>query len=406
MKISKKYIVIPLVLAIAIGMILVIPRRMVEGRLRALGYSKDAIREIENRKLTQQILDNGWYSPYLDQSLANGTVLQDYLILYTIRDAANPLTAEEFNLYARLKDFGYEDRQIVQMFQNLSYFEITPLLVFDYQYDLTYYIRDCQQNREGNNPTSFTLTNSYYTPYQIVTDANTEREYGILVNQTNGLDASYAPEDLEELPISYAVGGLSLRSDAAKALRSFCNSAADAGAPIYAISAYRSYETQEALYNKTKGNHTDEYADRYAIRPGYSEHQTGLAVNLASTEKDVDYEDSVGARWAASHCYEYGWIERYPPSKASITQVDDEPDHYRYVGREMALAVKQSQLTFDEFYAVYLAPWEDETLKPSQVVLGKLIWYDMPKQKPEETPAPEETAAPEESPQPEQTPQP
>ena len=72
----------------------------------------------------------------------------------------------------------------------------------------------------------------------------------------------------------------------------------------------------------------------------------------------------------------------------------------------MALAVKQSQLTFDEFYAVYLAPWEDETLKPSQVVLGKLIWYDMPKQKPEETPAPEETAAPEESPQPEQTPQP
>ena len=395
MKFNKKYLLIPLAAAAVIAALILIPRHIVHRKLRDLGYSKDAIRVIEERKLTQEILDNQYYSPYLDKCLAADSIEQDYLLLYTLRDEKNPLTAEEINLYARLKDFGYEDRQIVQMYTSLSFFEITPLLLFDYQYDLSYYIRDCEMHRDTNGPTSFTLSNSYYTPYQIVQPADTKRDIAMLVNKTTYLDAEYEPEDLAELPVSYAVGGQYLRSEAAGALRTFCGTASEAGAGIYAVSSYRSYETQQTIYDKTKGTHTDAYAYRYAIRPGYSEHQTGLAVNLASIERDVDYPDSVGAKWAAAHCYDFGWIERYPVSKAAITQVSDEPDHYRYLGRDMALAVKQSQLTFDEFYALYLNAWEDETLKPGKSVLGKLIWYDMPKQEPEETPAPEESPAPE-----------
>ena len=395
MKFNKKYLLIPVAAAVLIAAMILIPQHMVHKKLRALGYGKEAIKVIEKRKLTQEILDNKYYSKYLERCLAEDSIEQDYLLLYTLRDEMHPLSAEEINLYARLKDFGYEDRQVVQLYKNLSFFEITPLLVFDYQYDLNYYIRDCEMHRDSNGPTSFTLSNSYYTPYQIVQPSDTNRDLAMLVNKTSYLDAEYAPEDLTELPVSYAVGGQSLRSEAADALRTFCGAASGAGAAVYAVSSYRSYETQQTIYDKTKGNHTDAYADRYTIRPGYSEHQTGLAVNLASTERDVDYEDSIGARWAASHCYDFGWIERYPTAKAAITQVDDEPDHYRYVGRDMAVAIKQSQLTFDEFYALYLNAWEDETLKPGKSVLGKLIWYDMPKQEPEETPAPEESPAPE-----------
>ena len=395
MKFNKKYLLIPVAAAVLIAAMILIPQHMVHKKLRALGYGKDAIKVIEKRKLTQEILDNKYYSKYLERCLAEDSIEQDYLLLYTLRDEMHPLSAEEINLYARLKDFGYEDRQVVQLYKNLSFFEITPLLVFDYQYDLNYYIRDCEMHRDSNGPTSFTLSNSYYTPYQIVQPTDTNRDLAMLVNKTSYLDAEYAPEDLTELPVSYAVGGQSLRSEAADALRTFCGAASGAGAAVYAVSSYRSYETQQTIYDKTKGNHTDAYADRYTIRPGYSEHQTGLAVNLASTERDVDYEDSIGARWAASHCYDFGWIERYPTAKAAITQVDDEPDHYRYVGRDMAVAIKQSQLTFDEFYALYLNAWEDETLKPGKSVLGKLIWYDMPQQEPEETPAPEESPAPE-----------
>ena len=395
MKFNKKYLLIAGAAVVLIAAMILIPRHIVHRKLRALGYGKDAIKVIEERQLTQEILDNGYYSKYLERCLAEDSIEQDYLLLYTLRDEMHPLSAEEINLYARLKDFGYEDRQVVQLYQNLSFFEITPLLVFDYQYDLSYYIRDCEMHRETNGPTSFTLSNTYSTPYQIIQPTDTGRDLAMLVNKMTYLDAEYAPEDLTDLPVSYAVGGQSLRSEAAGALRTFCSAASEAGAAVYAVSSYRSYETQQTIYDKTNGNHTNAYADRYAIRPGYSEHQTGLAVNLASTERDVDYEDSIGARWAASHCYDFGWIERYPTAKAAITQVDDEPDHYRYVGRDMAVAVKQSQLTFDEFYALYLNTWEDETLKPGKSVLGKLIWYEMPKQEPEQTPVPEESPAPE-----------
>ena len=377
MKSKLKYLLIPLLVIAAVASMIFIPRYLVEKDLKKLGYSKEAVQKIQELKITQPILDNGYYSPYINTCLENDALEPEYLALYTTRDKNNPLTAEDFNLYARLLDFGYVDRQLLPLFERLYFYEITPLLVFDYQYDLSYYIMDCEAHRDTNNQTSFTLSNSYITPYRIVQEADISRGTAMLINKSLCLPEDYAPEELAELPVTYAAGNMSLTPEAASALRAFYAAGAEAGAYFYVVASYRSYETQKTIYDKTRGNNTEAYADRYAIRPGFSEHQSGLAVNIAVTEKDVDYADSVAARWAAAHCYEYGWIERYPVSKAVITQVKDEPDHFRYVGREVASAVRLSHMTYDEFYALYLNDWEDESLKPAERILGKLVWYDI-----------------------------
>ena len=385
MKRYAKWILIPAVILAAITAMIIVPRSMVEKQLKKLGYSNEAAKVIIERQLTQEILDNKYYSGYLDACFADGRVEEDYLFLYAIRDTDHPLSAEDLNLCARLLDFGYEKRQVTELFRNLSFFEITPLLVFDYQYDLIYYITDCVQHRDTNDTMSFTLTKSYVTPYLITKAADLSRDMDIYVSKNVYLPEDYQAQELTELPLAYAVNGQSLRPEAENAFRQFAASGSAAGAPFYAVSSFRSYEELQKIYDQVKGTGTAAAADRAVFRAGYSEHQTGLAINIAATERNKDYTETVASKWASAHCYEYGWIERYPTAKADITQVRDEPDHFRYVGKEMALAIKQSRLTFDEFYALYLNAWEDESLKPAETVLGKLAWYDLPKQEDTDT---------------------
>ena len=86
--------------------------------------------------------------------------------------------------------------------------------------------------------------------------------------------------------------------------------------------------------------------------PGTSEHGIGLAVDIVSNqyaELDAKQAETKEAQWLQEHCYEYGFILRYPPEKQSLTGIIYEPWHYRYVGREMAQKIKESGLTLEEY---------------------------------------------------------
>ncbi|HHU70559.1 MAG TPA: M15 family metallopeptidase [Clostridiales bacterium] len=179
----------------------------------------------------------------------------------------------------------------------------------------------------------------------------------VLVNKFYKLPQDYVPRDLEPVNSDYSDGNHLLRHEARLALEIMGKGALEEGISIKACSAFRSYDYQEEVYlrKKTDMVSLEEYQierDRVSARPGHSEHQTGLAVDINETEQT--FEDTPAGRWLAGNSYRYGYILRYPKGKEHITGYDYEPWHYRYVGNELAHKVYNSGLTYDEYYEIYL----------------------------------------------------
>ncbi len=150
------------------------------------------------------------------------------------------------------------------------------------------------------------------------------------------------------LPADYAPGGLLPECQAA--LDALSAGAAADGLSIYPISTYRSYEYQAGLYERYAARDGYAEADRYSARPGHSEHQTGLAVDVNSLDYDFAY--TAEGIWLAAHCAEYGFLLRYPEGKESVTGYRYEPWHIRYLGVELAEKVTASGLTLEEYLGI------------------------------------------------------
>jgi D-alanyl-D-alanine carboxypeptidase len=135
----------------------------------------------------------------------------------------------------------------------------------------------------------------------------------------------------------------------------------DAGLKPCVRSAYRTQSTQQWLYNnkitrlKNAGYSTaaaKKEAARWVAVPGTSEHQLGLALDIVSSSYQAlnkKQENTAEQKWLMEHCWEYGFILRYPTDKSDITGIGYEPWHYRYVGRENALAIRDSGLCLEEY---------------------------------------------------------
>jgi LAS superfamily LD-carboxypeptidase LdcB len=165
----------------------------------------------------------------------------------------------------------------------------------------------------------------------------------VLVNRRNPLSPrGFAPSDLMVPPMSDAAGQ-QLRADAAKALGRMASAvAADAGR-IGIDTAYRSYATQDALYDKWLARRGRTWTDTWYARPGYSEHQTGLTVDLLPVgEPNCSINDCIDetpqGAWLARNAWRYGYILRYEKGYRSTVGLGFAPWHFRYVGPELAKA--------------------------------------------------------------------
>ena len=174
----------------------------------------------------------------------------------------------------------------------------------------------------------------------------------MLVNKYHALAEDFVPNEL----ISIApYGSVKLDREAAEAFKELASDAKDEGYTIVGISGYRSYQTQATLYQRYVSNDGKQLADTYSARAGHSEHQTGLAIDVASNNANIlTFEQSRSFDWMFEHAYEYGFILRYPKGKEQITGYKYEPWHYRYVGVDIATEIKKSGMTFDEYAAVYI----------------------------------------------------
>lgn len=177
-----------------------------------------------------------------------------------------------------------------------------------------------------------------------------------LVNKYNYLRDDFVPNNLVEMTTPYSKEGIYLVAEARDNFYKLVDKAKEEGLTIRAISAYRGYTYQKRLYNKYVEADGVNKADTYSARPGFSDHQTGLAIDVDNTISSFEnFTNTKEYQWMLDNSYKYGFILRYPSGKESITTYQFESWHYRYVGLKLAKKIKASNLTFDEYFTRYLA---------------------------------------------------
>ena len=169
----------------------------------------------------------------------------------------------------------------------------------------------------------------------------------VLVNKRHPLHpADWTPADLTAPDVPSSRDGLTLRAEAASALEDLVAAAKADGVELTLVSAYRSYDYQQRTYAGWVRQHGRAGADRISARPGHSEHQTGLAVDVGAGTGACTLQQCFGdtpeGRWVAEHAAEHGWIVRYPAGAEDVTGYSPEPWHLRYVGSKTAADVVRS----------------------------------------------------------------
>lgn len=196
------------------------------------------------------------------------------------------------------------------------------------------------------------LDNSFYTNTKETPFLNTTY---LLTNKYLYMPASYIPLNLEYINENYTSGKRQLVKEARISFEQMAKNAEIEGFTIRAISAYRSYQYQKDLYERYVSEDGVDKADTYSARPGFSEHQTGLVVDVDNRVTSyTSFHDTKEFVWMQNNAYKYGFILRYPEGCENITGYTYESWHYRYVGIEIATKMKELGLTFDEYYVQYI----------------------------------------------------
>ena len=274
----------------------------------------------------------------------------------------------------KLTEIGYslDDTKVIQKVfkedKELEY--ILSLNKVDYLVDLIkekYFIKDrldeyleyINEHKSTELNKAVTIINTYTNKdyYSLDYKTDTSKNEAMLVNKYFGLDNTYTPDDLMTISTLYAWGsGCEIRKILWEDYLEMFNAAKEAGHYLMINSGYRTYESQETIFKNYADTQGTEFAESIAARPGHSEHQTGLSIDIFSTKNTnrKTFADSEAAKWLADNSYKYGFILRYPKDKEKVTGYQYESWHFRYVGKKIAKYVYDNNITFDEYYAYFL----------------------------------------------------
>jgi D-alanyl-D-alanine carboxypeptidase len=185
-------------------------------------------------------------------------------------------------------------------------------------------------------------------------DISSASSLQVVVNKHRQLNpATYVPAQLVR------VQGERLRAEAADAYKQLTRAAKAAGVNIIPISGYRSFSQQASLYNSYVSQYGQATADTLAARAGYSEHQTGLAMDIGNASGtcalQACFANTPAGQWAAKNCRDYGFIIRYPAGAEATTGYTYEPWHLRYVGKNVALDMSSTE-TLEDYFGLEAAP--------------------------------------------------
>lgn len=180
----------------------------------------------------------------------------------------------------------------------------------------------------------------------------------VLVNRQYRMSADYIPADLVVPNVRFSFYGTYeksyVRQVTADALEKLFAAAERDDVILKAVSGYRSYARQKEIYDRNVRSRGKSATDLVSAKPGSSEHQTGLTLDVSSESVGCALEESFGdtsdGKWLAKNCHKYGFIIRYPKDKTKITGYSYEPWHIRYVGRKLATYLYKKNMTLEEYY--------------------------------------------------------
>ncbi len=317
--------------------------------LKEIGYQDIEIGTIRSKLTSDQIteLSNYSYLSYLVDLINANDFKSDYLARYIsyIQNIQSDYSIDDV-IYLVNNDITYEYSQKLVDIVRSKYFlksRLERYMKYDSD-DINTIITNVNSN----------LDYDFYTNIQ---KSDTSKGNLIIVNKYYQLDNDYYYGELVTMDKAYDnKSGSKLNKEAYAAFQKLVDAGEKEGYHIRNNSAYRSYNTQSGLYNNYKNSNGLTWADKWSARPGHSEHQTGLALDVGvKNEYSLGkFESSPEFTWMKNNAHLYGFILRYPKGKEYITGYGYEPWHYRYVGVDVATYIYENNITYEEYYAYFV----------------------------------------------------
>ena len=263
----------------------------------------------------------------------------------------------------KLLDLGYKTEDINKIVSKVSD-EFYDKLFKEYVYDISKYI-DVDYFKEENFERYKAYFNGSYEKTVLYVNIGLDKEpytdpiirddfsKTILVNKYNGVSDKFEVPDLTKIDDEYSDGDNYLTKEAKEAFEKMCRDAKKEGYDILANSSYRDIDMQQEVWDTYLKLYGLSYNERYVTKPGFSEHHTGLAVDIKSKNSAI-FKKSKEYNWTINNSYKYGFIHRYPESKVDITGISSEAWHFRYVGEKIATYIYENGLSYEEYYAMFL----------------------------------------------------
>ncbi len=323
-------------------------------------YYSEKINKILKKDNDYDLVIEKPYSKTLDvvisNDLYNRKYLNEYLIIKYVEkdnfiDEINKLLEKKYNgneinnIYSKVKENS------INIILNNNKIDLSMLDVSNFdENNLARYIEYSKNNNyEINNIVTYVNIGLDYEFYSVSKEIEDPQEIDVLLNKYNYLPKDYVPSDLVSLS-----GSMQIKREVKEKVDELISDAKKDGISFGIYSAYRSYTRQITTYNKYVTRDGKEVADTFSARPGFSEHQTGLTIDLSGSNGRTVKDNTDEYNWLSANAHKYGFIIRYPKDKTYITGYVFEPWHIRYLGNSLATKVYESKLTYDEYYDIYI----------------------------------------------------
>ncbi len=251
------------------------------------------------------------------------------------------------NNLEKLKDKDYQD---IHNYYQIKNFDVNALDRYN-----EYYNQNEYSYEDVVTYVNIKLDLPVYTDTVEVTDPDSIL---VLVNKYNSLPKNYSPSDLEYAKGAYG-NNVPMRKIAYEALEELQKTVKkEANFELLPTTAYRDYNFQNTLYSNYVKSDGVASADTYSARPGYSEHQTGLAIDLKNpaTSSNIRLTEE-NYNWLKNNAYRFGFIIRFPKDKEFITGYQEENWHIRYVGKDVAKTIYENNLSLEEYIDLYVTEY-------------------------------------------------
>ena len=364
-KIKKKNAIIVIIIILIVVIEIVNPIKLYNTYLlKNLNYSDTSISSILKFNLKNKVLELP-YNKTLDIVFSSKDFKLDNFEIYKELKYYD-LTDYTKNIN-KLIEKGYSKEDInnilkssknetLQAFLEKDYIEnISSFLEYDFSHleNIDRYINYQNQNNIDKELVVLYVNIGLDKEYYQDTNINNVFSYDMLINKYNGVTEEFVPDNLVDVPSEY---GKNQKLNE-EALKSFIKMSEDCKAAtnykLLVRSGYRDFSEQEKTYNTYLRTYGKTYAENYVTHPGFSEHHTGLAIDIKAESTDV-FASSKESKWAYENAYKYGFILRYKKNFETITGIKYESWHFRYVGETIANYIKDNEMTYEEYYVRFI----------------------------------------------------